>query len=104
MSIFNVPISPNISGSLALRQELMGRETRSPQELSFLNSNTAWVKLNSSVNVDGYGDTLAKQNVLVGGTLFNGNQRFGVGVESESINNLQENHEQTSILFHTPGF
>ena len=89
MSIFNVPINPNISGSLALRQELMGRETRSPQELSFLNSNTAWVKLNSSVNVDGYGDTLAKQNVLVGGTLFNGNQRFGVGVENNNAYSLK---------------
>jgi hypothetical protein len=98
MSIFNVPINPNISGSLALRQELMGRETRSPQELSFLNSNTAWVKLNSSVNVDGYGDTLAKQNVLVGGTLFNGNQRFGVGVENNNAYSLKNTKGENNIL------
>jgi GH24 family phage-related lysozyme (muramidase) len=98
MSIFNVPINPNISGSLALRQELMGRETRSPQELSFLNSNTAWVKLNSSVNVDGYGDTLAKQNVLVGGTLFNGNQRFGVGVENNNAYSLKNSKGENNIL------
>jgi hypothetical protein len=98
MSIFNVPINPNISGSLALRQELMGRETRSPQELSFLSSNTAWVKLNSSVNVDGYGDTLAKQNVLVGGTLFNGNQRFGVGVENNNAYSLKNSKGENNIL------
>jgi hypothetical protein len=98
MSIFNVPINPNISGSLALRQELMGRETRSPQELSFLNSNTAWVKLNSSVNVDGYEDTLAKQNVLVGGTLFNGNQRFGVGVENNNAYSLKNSKGENNIL------
>jgi hypothetical protein len=98
MSIFNVPINPNISGSLALRQELMGRETRSPQELSFLNSNTSWVKLNSSVNIDGYGDTLAKQNVLVGGTLFNGNQRFGVGVENNNAYSLKNSKGENNIL------
>ena len=98
MSIFNVPINPNISGSLALRQELMGRENRTPQELSFFNSNTAWVKLNSSVNVDGYGDTLAKQNVLVGGTLFNGNQRFGVGVENNNAYSLKNTKGENNIL------
>jgi hypothetical protein len=98
MSIFNVPINPNISGSLALRQELMGRENRSPQELSFLNSNTSWVKLNSSVNIDGYGDTLAKQNVLVGGTLFNGNQRFGVGVENKNAYSLKNSKGENNIL------
>jgi hypothetical protein len=98
MSIFNVPINPNISGSLALRQELMGRKTRSPQELSFLNSNTSWVKLNSSVNVEGYEDTLAKQNVLVGGTLFNGNQRFGVGVENNNAYSLKNSKGENNIL------
>ena len=98
MSIFNVPINSNISGSLALRQELMGRKTRSPQELSFLNSNTSWVKLNSSVNVEGYGDTLAKQNVLVGGTLFNKNQRFGVGVENNNAYSLKNSKGENNIL------
>ena len=46
----------------------MGKDNRTPQELVFLNSNTSWVKLSSSVNIQGTYD-LAKENVLLGGAL-----------------------------------
>lgn len=98
MSIFNVPINEKIAKSLSLRQELMGKENRTPQELTFLNSNTSWVKLASSVNVDGMGDTLAKQNVLVGGTLFNGEQRYGVGVDTNNAYSLKNSKGETNVL------
>jgi hypothetical protein len=68
MSIFNVPVNPNVRRTLQKRQDLMGKSTRTPQELVFLNSNTSWVKLSSSVNIQG-SSNLARQNVLLGGSL-----------------------------------
>jgi hypothetical protein len=55
----------------------MGKSNRTPQELTFLNSNTNWVSLKSSVDVDGDKGALAKTNVLIGGTLNNGVLRYG---------------------------
>ena len=69
MSIFNQPIHANISSSLDIRQKLMGKENRTTQELVFLNSNTSWVKLSSSVNYLGTSN-LAKSNILTGGSLY----------------------------------
>ena len=90
MSIFNQPIDPTIAGSLKRRQNLMGKESRTSAELSFLNSNTSWVKLSSSVNIDGSPE-LAKSNILIGGTLFNNKLRAGVGVDSNNAYALNNN-------------
>jgi hypothetical protein len=77
MSIFKESINEEIVKTLSIRQELMGKNNRTPQELSFLNSNTSWVSLKSAINVDGNAD-LAKNNVLEGGSLINGKLRYGV--------------------------
>jgi hypothetical protein len=69
MSIFNAPFNSNISDSLTIRQELMGKQTRTPKELTFLNSKTNWVSLKSGVDIDLDDGALAKANVLEGGTL-----------------------------------
>jgi len=90
MSIFNQPIDPTIAGSLKRRQNLMGNESRTSAELSFLNSNTSFAKLSSSVNIDGSPE-LAKNNVLIGGTLFNNKLRAGVGVGSNNAYALNNN-------------
>jgi hypothetical protein len=90
MSIFNQPIDPTIAGSLKRRQNLMGKESRTSAEISFLNSNTSFVKLSSSVNIDGSPE-LAKNNVLIGGTLFDNKLRAGVGVGSNNAYALNNN-------------
>ena len=64
MSIFNTPFNPNISDSLTIRQELMGKQTRTPKELTFLNSKTNWVSLKSGVDINLDDGALAKANVL----------------------------------------
>jgi len=97
MSIFKEPFSSEISSSLSIRQTIAGKENRTLQELTFINSNTSWVKFASSVNVNGSPD-LASQNVLAGGTLFNGNQRFGVGVESSNAYSLKNTKGENNIL------
>ena len=97
MSIFKEPFSSEISSSLSIRQTIAGKENRTLQELTFINSNTSWVKFASSVNVNGSPD-LASQNVLAGGTLFNGNQRFGVGAESSNAYSLKNTKGENNIL------
>jgi hypothetical protein len=78
MSIFKESFNPNVQNSLETRQNLMGKSNRTPQELTFLNSNTNWVSLKSSVDVNNDGGVLAQKNVLIGGTLNNGKLRYGV--------------------------
>jgi hypothetical protein len=82
MSVFNSPIDGKIVASLRRRQNLMGKEKRTPQELTFLNSNTSFIRLSSSVNVNGTNE-LAKANVLAGGLISNGKPHAGIGPDSK---------------------
>jgi predicted chitinase len=66
MSIFKSTFSPTVQDQLKARQNAM--TDRTPQNLSYLNSRNAWIRMQSSVNVDGSSD-LAKAYVLQGGTL-----------------------------------
>jgi hypothetical protein len=97
MSIFKETIDPKISESLSLRQELMGKENRTPKEISFLNSNTSWVSLKSAVDVNNSPD-LAKSNVLEGGSINNGKLRYGVGVDSSNAYSLKATLGENNIL------
>ena len=97
MSIFKETIKPKISDLLTLKQELMGKETRTPKELSFLNSNTSWVSLKSAIDVDNNAD-LAKSNVLEGGLINNGKLRYGVGVDSSNAYSLKATSGENNVL------
>jgi hypothetical protein len=72
MSIFNQPINPKISGSLARRQNTIGEGTSSEDfynhryDIAFANPQNSWVSLKSSVNVNG-NVSLARENVLSAG-------------------------------------
>jgi hypothetical protein len=76
MSIFRSPIPDNISTQLKYRQEALLKKT--PEAIKYLNTRAAWVKMTSAVDVDGSPE-LAKNNILLGGILFNNNLRAGVG-------------------------
>lgn len=97
MSIFKETIDPSIAKSLTLRQNLMGKEYRTSKELTFLNSKTSWVSLKSAVDVDN-SSTLAKNNVLEGGTLSNGKLRYGVGINSSHAYSLQNSLGENNVL------
>ena len=89
MSIFKESFPSEIDKQIKKRQELLTRRT--PQDLSYLNSRKAWVRLTSGVNIDNT-NTLARQYVLQGGTLksndlkqaYTGSLKAGIG---EGINN-----------------
>lgn len=83
-AIYGAPLDGYVREQLAVREELVKKSSgayRSPEELSYLNGKTAFVKLSSSVNVQGLAD-VANRNVLFGGTLSNGNQRGGIDRDS----------------------
>jgi GH24 family phage-related lysozyme (muramidase) len=84
MSLFKEPFDPEIAGQLNARQKLISKENRSPSDLVYLNSKTAWVQLRSSVDIVGSDSKtsigLAKNNVLTGGVLNpSGGQKSGLG-------------------------
>jgi hypothetical protein len=69
MSIFRETFQTKISGSLAARQKAM--TDRTPSTIQYLNSRNSYIKMTSSVNVNGSNE-LAKRNILQGGTLNTG--------------------------------
>jgi len=88
MSIFKATFSESVKKQLNARQRAMIERT--PQNLSYLNSRNAWIRLTSSVNiVTGYNEdgeissddqgALAKKYILQGGTLNNITDKSIVG-------------------------
>ena len=78
MSIFRETFHKNIRASLNHRQDAMVESNRTVDNIQYLNSRNSWIKMQSSVNVNGKAD-LAKAYVLQGGTL-NGNKlKSGIG-------------------------
>jgi len=83
------------------RELFYGKKERDPQTLVYLNSNTSWIKLVSSVNIDpnsqkykdleipeGFGGAeLAKRAVLFNGTSFQDTQFSGISRENSILNN-----------------
>jgi GH24 family phage-related lysozyme (muramidase) len=84
MSLFKEPFDHEIAGQLNARQKLISKENRSPSDLVYLNSKTAWAQLRSSVDIVGSDSKkvvgLALNNVLTGGVLNpSGGQKSGLG-------------------------
>jgi hypothetical protein len=86
MSIFKDTFTKEISGSLDARQKAI--EKRSPQSIQYLNTRNAWIRMTSSVNVNGTNE-LAKQYILQGGILKpDGGLRSGVGGKDNAYSNI----------------
>jgi len=77
MSIFKATFPSGVIDQLKARQDkMLDRDTTS---VKYLNSRTAWIRMTSAVNVKG-SDSLAKNNILLGGALYNSSTaRTGVG-------------------------
>ena len=103
MSIFNTPFNPNISDSLTIRQELMGKQQRTSKELTFLNSKTNWVSLKSGVDVNNDNGALAQANVLEGGVLYNGSLKEGVSFGGSSNSAAYSNNNNVLGVRPMPG-
>ncbi len=81
MSIFRDTLPKNLRDSLEARQDAM--TDRSPQNIQYLNSRNAWIRMTSAVNINGSAE-LAKKYVLQGGTLNSNNTlKTGIGTSNE---------------------
>ena len=47
---FGSPVSPEVIKVIKAREAFLSSNTKTPREHSLINSNTAWVKLRSSIN------------------------------------------------------
>lgn len=81
MSIFKETFRDNIKNQIKTRQEALLERT--PDSIQYYNSRTAWIRMTSAVNVGIDNGALAKDYVLLGGTLNNkglyGELKSGVG-------------------------
>jgi len=96
MSIFRSTFPEHVRNQLAARQFALTKQSRSPQDLSYINSRNSWVRMSSSVNVDNSNE-LAKQYILQGGTLnADGTKKTGVG---SSFQNAYSNVSQRNQAY-----
>jgi hypothetical protein len=97
MSIFKDTFKTEIQNQLNVRQEAIFRRT--PTAIQYFNARNAWIRMSSSVNVDG-SNALAQKYVLQGGTLANGNQPLsGVGLinQAYSLNTANNQSHRLGI-------
>ena len=87
MSIFKESFPPVIKNQLIKRGEAIAR--RNLTDLTYLNGRKAWLRMSSSVDVKEDGGSLAKNYILMGGALYNGKLRSGVGSGPENAYSLQ---------------
>jgi hypothetical protein len=130
MSLFKEPFDEIITAQLNARQKLIGKNEYTSEDITYLNSKTAWISLKSSVDSALIAD-LAKNNILLGGLLNSkssyliGNDALGIkpmpGITNISVKNkgaygsLRQvtvnfqcwdvrQLEQLEVLYMRPGF
>jgi hypothetical protein len=94
MSIFRSTFPEHVKNQLAARQFALTKQSRSSQNLSYINSRNAWVRMSSSVNVDNSNE-LAKRYILQGGTLnADGTKKTGLGSSFQNAySNVSQNNQ-----------
>jgi hypothetical protein len=102
MSIFKDTFKEGVKNQLKARQKAIFERT--PDSIQYFNARNSWIRMTSAVNV-GVDDgsltpgvsTLAKNYVLLGGTLYNGKLRSGVGTDNKaySLNSTTVNPDGT---------
>jgi len=86
MSIFKDTFKPGVKNQIIARQKAI--ITRTPDAIQYLNSRNAWIRMCSSVNVGDDAGALAKSYVLLGGTLYKGKLRSGVGKDNQAYSTV----------------
>jgi hypothetical protein len=98
MSIFKDTFIPAVQKQLGVRQNALLQRT--PNSIKYLLSRNAWIRMTSSVNVNGT-DSLARTNRLQGGILSGFGVKAGYvgGFTPDRENNpIQEGQRESSIL------
>ena len=77
MSIFKETFKDGVKNQITARQEAI--LNRTPSSIQYFNSRNAWIRMTSAVDVGGDKGKLAKEYVLLGGTLNDKKLRSGIG-------------------------
>jgi len=85
MSIFKDTLQLSVQKQLNARQAAL--KSRTPDSIVYSNSRNSWIRMSSSVDVNGK-DSLAKQYILQGGVLLNNKLRYGVGGADKAYSNF----------------
>ena len=85
MSIFKNTLQLSVQEQLNARQAAL--KARTPDSIVYSNSRNSWIRMSSSVDVNGK-DSLAKQYILQGGVLLNNKLRYGVGGTDKAYSNF----------------
>jgi len=92
MSIFKSTFPAHVKKQLLTREN--ATIFRTPENLSYLNARSAWVRMSSSVNVNGT-NQLAKKYILQGGTLnSDGTLKAGLGNNYNAYSTTSANSER----------
>lgn len=86
MSIFRDTFTKEVKEQLVVRQNAI--VNRLPQSIQYINSRNSWIRMTSAVNVNDDEGKLAKDYVLLGGTLNNGNLRSGIGTGNQAYSTI----------------
>lgn len=95
MSLFKESFPPYIKNQLLKRGEAIVK--RDLTDLTYYNGRKSWLRMSSSVDVQGDGGALAKNYVLAGGSLNNGKLKSGVGAGAENAYSLQTPSGKTHL-------
>ncbi len=95
MSIFKESFPSHIKKQLLKRGEAIAR--RNITDLTYYNGRKAWLRMSSSVDVKEDNGVLAKNYVLLGGALYDGKLRSGVGEKANNAYSLQTPSGKTHL-------
>jgi hypothetical protein len=95
MSIFKESFPSYIKNQLLKRGEALNR--RNLTDIAIHNGAKSWLRMSSSVDVNGDSGALAKNYVLLGGALHNDKLRSGVGKGPENAYSLQTPSGKTHL-------
>jgi hypothetical protein len=95
MSLFKESFPLYIKNQLLKRGEAIVK--RNLTDLTYYNGRKSWLRMSSSVDVQGDGGALAKNYVLTGGALNNGKLKSGVGAGAENAYSLQTPSGKTHL-------
>ena len=99
-NVIGEPFKDYVSRQIKKRQEIHGKKTRTPEEITYLNSTLAWVKLASSVSLtqkrldllsETYGNSMVNninpgKELAIKNVLFNGLTSMGSTTLSSTPN------------------
>ena len=104
MAIIGEVLDKYVTDQIKLRQEKLASNNRTSSDLTQFNTNTAWIKLTSAVQIKntekfGFYDDIGKEYSLFGGTARNGEVLGGFDAYKQSIFGFEQGYRPAPGIF-----